>query len=398
MRIVLSALALTLLLTTLAWAQSDDPLVDVIDTIKDSVVSVNSRSITYGSVSAGLFGEGSRYQQILTGWSTGFIFDKQGYIITDSRSLEGAKLISVYLSDNTELEAEVIGMDEDYGIGVLKVNAEKPLRAVKLISGEYDQVKETYPYGQGDRVIAIGASGGLGGTVTTGIISAIRNIRNRSGTLIPNMIQTDAKINAGNEGGPLFNSRGELLGMNEIRTGLQGTTFFIPISLVKRIASELIANHEGKKPVKDYKVWHPWLGIKVYVGPVNPNLGAGLGVGDDLKMYMNIPDQYWNTGFLVDDVYPDSPCSEYGVMAKDYVFALTITDKDEKVKVPYWLIDDLEKLEVMVSTAEKGDIYTFQVLRDNNLLNVEVIIGQHPGAFAFFDADNLGFQYSYEYF
>jgi S1-C subfamily serine protease len=154
--------------------------------------------------------------------------------------LEGAKILTVYTSDNLELPAEVVGLDQDYGIGVLKVKSDKPLVPVKILSTPYDQVKEIYPYGQGDSVIAIGASGGLGGTVTTGIISAMRNMRNRSGTLIPNMIQSDVKINAGNEGCPLFNDRGEVIGMHEMRgAGLQEISWFTPMWLVNRIAGEL---------------------------------------------------------------------------------------------------------------------------------------------------------------
>ena len=399
MRKLVSLLAGLLLLTALAWAQTDDPLIKIVAQVQGSVVSVNTKSLTYGSISSGMRGESSRYQQIATGWLTGFVYDKKGYIITDSRDLEGAKILTVYTSDNVELPAEVVGLDQDYGIGVLKVKSDKPLVPVKILETPYDQVKEIYPYGQGDSVIAIGASGGLGGTVTTGIISAMRNMRNRSGTLIPNMIQSDVKINGGNEGCPLFNDRGEVIGMHELRgAGLQDISWFTPMWLVNRIAGELIANYESKKPAKDFKVWHPWLGIKPYLGPVSGFLGSGMGVGDDLKMFMNIPDQYWDTGFLVDTVYPDSPSSEYGLMAKDYVFAVTVRDKNEKEVVPYTLIKEIQQLELMVSTAHKGDVFTFEVLRIPNRLLVEVVIGQHPGAFAFFSVSGLGFERSNQYF
>lgn len=399
MRTLISALAFVLLMTGMAFAQIDDPVAKIVAQVKESVVSVNTKSLTFGSVTAGAMGESSRYQQILTGWLSGFVYDKKGYIVTDSRGLEGAKIVTVFLADNSEVEAEIVGLDEDYGIGVIKVKTDKPLQPVKVLRQRYDQLTESYPYDQGDTVIAIGASGGLGGTVTTGVISAMRNMRNRSGTLIPNMIQADAKINPGNEGCPLFNSRGEVIGMHEMRAaGKQGISWFVPVWLMDRIVSELIANYESKKPVVDFKVWHPWLGVRPYVGPILQGLGTGLGIGEDLKMYMNIPDQYWDTGFLVDNVYPDSPCSEYGLLPKDYVFAVTITDVNEKVKVPYHLIKSIQELELMVATAEKGDIFTFQVLRMPNLLNVEVVIGQHPGAFAFFSSGSLGFEYSNMYF
>jgi hypothetical protein len=117
-------------------------------------------------------------------------------------------------------------------------------------------------------------------------------------------------------------------------------------------------------------------------------------------MYMNIPDQYWDTGFLVDSVYPDSPSSEYGLMSKDYVFAVTVRDKDDKEIVPYCLIKEIQQLELMVSTAKKGDIFTFEVLRIPNRILVEVVIGQHPGAFAFFNsqAGTAPYEWSKDYF
>jgi S1-C subfamily serine protease len=396
----LTGVLLVLLPLCLAAAQSDYPLANVVDQVRDSVVSVSTKSIAFGSVTPGMFGESSRYQQILTGWLTGFVYDKKGYVITDSQSVEGAAMISVFTADNTELQAEVVGLDSDYGVGVIKVHSDKPLKPAKLLEAKYDPLKEYYPYDQGDQVLAIGASGGMGGTVTSGIISAVRNLRNRSGVLIPSMIQSDVMINSGNEGCPLLTMDGEVIGMHEMRgtspRGLmQNTTFFTPIWLVKRVASELIANYESKKPVKDFKVWHPWLGIKAYV---NVEAGTDQGVGDDLKMFLDVPDQYWDTGIFIDQIYTDSPASEFGLMPKDYVFSVTVLDKNENEKIPYTLLKNVETLELMVTTAEKGDIFVFQVLRLPSLLNVEVVVGQHPGAFDFFSRGALEYEWSYEYF
>ena len=309
-------------------------------------------------------------------------------------------MVSVFTADNTELQAEVVGLDPDYGIGVVKVHTDKPLKPAKLLEGKYDPLKEVYPYDQGDQVLAIGASGGMGGTVTNGVISAVRNLRNRSGVLIPSMIQSDVMINSGNEGCPLLTMDGEVIGMHEMRATsgrglLQNTTFFTPIWLVKRVASELIANYESKKPVKDFKVWHPWLGIKPYV---NLERGTTQAVGDDLKMFLDVPDQYWDTGIFVDQVYTDSPASEFGLMPKDYVFSVTVLDKNENEKIPYTLLKNIETLELMVTTADKGDIFVFQVLRLPNLLNVEVVVGQHPGAFRFRSRSTREVEWSYQYF
>jgi len=401
MRKLVGMLVFAVLAGRLAYAQEEFPAVRVAEMVKDSVVSVDVNSLAYSEIAGPLGREVSRMQRLLTRRLTGFVLSGKGYIVTDFEGLEEASMITVHLSDGTELDGEVVGFDEDYGVGVIKVNAPKPLKPVKLLETRYDPVKEVFPYDQGDSVIAIGYSGGLGGTVTYGIISAVRNLRNRKYVLIPNVIQADVAINDGNQGCPLFNDQGQVIAFHDRRGGgggMQNTTFFLPIWLVKRVATEIIANYESKKPVEDFKVWHPWLGVKTFSGTRSPLTGAIREVGDDLKMYMDIPDQYWDVGILLDQVWVDSPASQYGLRDHDMLVLLEVRGKDEKVKVPNMLLKDIETLELLVTTADEGDIFVFDVIRNRKLLSVEVIIGQHPESFSFYSATSLQMEVSSQYF
>jgi S1-C subfamily serine protease len=410
MRSVLSIGLMLLLLSGSAFAQGELIAEKVAAEVTPNVVSIDSNSVSYGQVLGG-FIERSRQQRLATSYLTGFIYTKNGYIITDSMGIEEATLLTVRLNDNTELEAKLVGVDPEYGVGVIKVDPskldpKKPLVPAKIVKGRYDPLDEVYPYDQGDPVLTVGYSGGYGGTVTSGIISAVRNFRNRNGLLIPHVIQSDAVVNAGNEGCPLFNKNGEIIAIHDRRGGggsMQNTTFFTPIWLIVRAADEIIACYEKGKDMKDCEVWHPWLGVKTFTGTLSPLTGQMREVGDDLKMYMDIPDQYWDTGILLDSVWTESPAAEFGLLPKDMLLDVQVLrqegqSKREVEKIPYRLLKSVEELEVLVTTAERGDIFVFGVLRNYNYFKVEVPIGQHPGAFASIESMTIGFEFSNEYF
>jgi S1-C subfamily serine protease len=398
MRIFVTFVLASIVMLGVALAQDDFPAVMVAEMVKDSVVAIDANTVTYGAVTgAGTF-EYARYQELLTNRLTGFVYSDNGYIITDSRDIEGATILTVIFGAGTEnereLDAEIVGIDEEYGIGVIKVEPEEPLIPVKLMADLYDPTNDQYPYEQGDAVVTIGYSGGFGGTVTYGIISAIRNFRNRNGILLPHVIQADTAINAGNEGCPLFNDRGDVIAMHDRRGGggsMQNTTFFIPVWLVKRVADEIIANYESAKPVKDFEVWHPWLGIKPFSGSRSP-FGGIREFSDDLKMYMDIPDQYWDVGILMDKVWYESPAREFGLRDRDIVLDITVLDVNEDVKIDYQLIKSIGQVEILVTTADRGDIFVFGVLRNYNYFKVSVPVGQHPGL------ATAGFEMTSEYF
>lgn len=399
MKRLIIACMLVLAMTSGAFAQANFPAMDVVDTVGPAVVSIDVNRVVYGATTMSLVGDLASYTRLATNYLTGFIYTENGYIVTDAANITEATILTVWLDDGTELDAELIGIDEEYGIGVIKIESEKPLTPVKMVDARYDPINEVYPYAQGDPVVAIGYSGGLGGTVTSGIISAIRNLRNRNYILIPSVIQSDAAINTGNEGCPLFNERGEVIGIHDQRSGgMQNTTFFMPVWLVKRVADEIIASYEESGDSDDPDVWHPWLGIKPFAGSVSPLTGQLRTVGDDLKMYLDIPDQYWDVGILIDEVWLESPAREFGILPHDMVVDLVVFDEDDNVKVPYRLIKTVEELELLVTTADRGDKFIFGVIRNFKYLTLEVEIGNHPGSFTFLAYTNFELERSEDYF
>jgi S1-C subfamily serine protease len=392
-RLALSSLiAATLLgLSTAAQAQQDYTPVKVAEMVRDSVVSIDANSIAFNAIYQGGLGELARQSRVLTNRITGFVYSADGYIITDGNNVTEDALITVTTADGKEHQGRVVDLDEDYGVAVIKIDADTKLTPVKIIADLYDEEQGSFPFAQGDEVIAIGYSGGYGGTVTAGIISAVRNMRNNSGILIPNMIQADAVINSGNEGCALFNNHGEVIGIHTRQASsgrgtLQRTTFFTPMWLVKRVADEMIANSKKPNPEADFKVWRPWLGIKPFAGSRNAFTGQIRQVGDDLKMYMDWPDQYWDVGIWLDQVWLESPAAEFGLKAKDVLYSVTIIKSDGKGQdetvVPYQYLKTVEQLETLITTAKPDYIFVFGVWRNNRVFDREVEIGQHPGAFS----------------
>jgi len=393
---ILVAVGAFVVLSGTVWAQSDFPSVKVAEMVGDSVVSIDVNSVAFAAVRVGGLGESSRTGTLATRRQTGVIYSADGYIITDSNGIEDAALINVRFNDGSELSAEVVGIDAFYGFAVLKVDPKDPLKPVTMLNVDYDPLTNQYPYDQGDAVVAIGNSGGFGGTVTYGIISAVRNFRNRNYILLPSVIQADVVINTGNEGGPLFNENGEMIGMHDKRGGggsMQNTTFFSPAALVSRVADEIIAD---KAAGDEIKVWHPWLGIKPFSGSVG--IFGLRQFGDDLKMFMDIPDQYWDVGIAIDTVYPESPAREYGILNKDILMYVTVYDSMENVKRPYMLLKSIQDLELMVTTADEGDRFVFGVLRNHKLFDIDVVVGQHPGEFDFVSFANIAVEDSRFYF
>jgi S1-C subfamily serine protease len=375
-----------------ALAQQDYTPVRIAEMVRDSVVSIDANSVAFSAV-YGVGFEFGRQSRILTNRITGFVYTADGYLITDANGVSKNAMITVTLADGTELQGEVVDIDDEYGLAVVKVDSSAKLKPVKYVADLYDEDRGVFPYSHGESVVAIGYSGGYGGTVTAGIISGIRNMRNNAGILVPKMIQTDAVINAGNEGCALFNSRGEVIGIHTRQASsgrgtLQRTTFFTPFWLVKRVADEMIANSKLTAPEPDFKPWRPWLGIKPFAGSRSPISGQIRQVGNDLKMFMDWPDQYWDVGIWVDRVWLDSPAAEYGIKDRDVLYSLTIKKlnpkAEDEIKVPYQHLKTVEQLESLVTTAEEGDVFVFGVWRNGSIFDREVEIRQHPGAFTSF--------------
>ncbi len=179
---------------------------------------------------------------------SGFVISTDGYIITNNHVIEKADTITITFSDGKELQAKLVGRDRDTDIAVLKVTSRTPLPFVELADSDKAVV--------GDWVIAIGNPLGFGGSVSAGIISATGRDLNTGRS--DNFIQTDAAINQGNSGGPLFNLAGQVVGVNTAiisqSGGSIGLGFSVPSNTVKRISAALI---------KEGRVRRPWLGVNV---------------------------------------------------------------------------------------------------------------------------------------
>lgn len=222
---------------------------------------------------------------------SGFIVTADGMIVTNSHVVGGAEEITVRLKDGRELPATFVGSDEKTDLAVIKVKSDKPLPALSWGNSEAARV--------GDWVIAVGAPFGLEGTVTAGIISS----RGRDSGASPyvDFIQIDAPLNSGNSGGPLFNEKGEVIGVNTAivtpNGGNVGIGFAIPSDLAKQVVAEL--KDKGR-------VERGFLGVTIQ--PVTPEVSDSLG--------MNLAE-----GALVASVAPDSPAERAGLRRGDVVLA-----------------------------------------------------------------------------
>ena len=192
--------------------------------------------------------DGNRQPRPVTSLGSGFIIDARGYVVTNNHVIAEADEVKVILHDDTELPAKIVGRDPKTDIAVLKVEPKQPLTAARW--GDSDKTRV------GDWVLAIGNPFGLGGTVTAGIVSARgRNIR--SGPY-DDYIQTDASINKGNSGGPLFNIDGEIVGINTAifsqTGGSIGIGFAVPAALAKPVVAQLIEYGRTRRG---------WLGVRI---------------------------------------------------------------------------------------------------------------------------------------
>ena len=222
---------------------------------------------------------------------SGFVVDASGYVVTNNHVIQDAEEISVIFQDNTKLEAEVVGRDPKTDIALLKVESAKPLPFVTFGDSDLTRV--------GDWVLAIGNPFGLGGTVTAGIISA--RARNINAGPFDDFLQTDAAINRGNSGGPMFNMNGEVIGISTAifspTGGNIGIGFATPSSLARPVLDQLRQfgrTHRG------------WLGVKIQ--QVTEEIAESVGL-DAAR------------GALVLEVSDDSPAAKAGIRAGDVVIS-----------------------------------------------------------------------------
>jgi serine protease Do len=266
-----------------------------------------------------------------TGLGTGFIIDKDGYILTNNHVVEMADEIKVTLEDETVFDAKVVGRDPETDIALIKIDNAKNLKPLKLGDSDILEV--------GDWVVAIGNPYGLGHTVTAGIVSAKYRDNMGIGTF-ENFIQTDASINPGNSGGPLMNIDGEVIGINSAifsqTGGSVGIGFAIPINMAKDLLPML----------KTGKIVRGWLGVGVQA------------ITPDLKEKFSLENE---DGALISQVYPDGPSGKAGLKAGDVIVSFQGKEIKDSKKLPYIVSATPVGTDAEVGVIRKGEKKSFKV-------------------------------------
>ena len=266
---------------------------------------------------------------------SGFIVSPDGYILTNNHVVEKADEVTVTLLDKEEFKAKVVGTDPKIDIALIKIDTKKKLTYVTL--GDSDKLEV------GEWVVAIGNPFGLGHTVTAGIVSAKGRIIG-SGPY-DDFIQTDASINPGNSGGPLFNLKGEVVGINTaIIQGGQGIGFATPIQLAKSVLDQL--KEKGK-------VTRGWLGV--YIQPLTPDAAENLGISG-------------RRGALVSDVTSGGPAEKAGIRSGDVIVGFNGKE-----------IRDEHELPQAVAVTKPGTTVNVRLIRGGKETTVKVTIAEMEG-------------------
>ena len=266
---------------------------------------------------------------------SGFIIDSSGYIVTNHHVIAEGDEITVRLSDDTSLKAKLIGSDEKTDLALLKVESDKPLPATKWGDSEKTRI--------GDWVMAIGNPFGLGGSVTAGIVSARQ--RDINSGPYDDFIQTDAAINRGNSGGPMFNLDGEVVGVNTAifspSGGSIGIGFAIPSVLARNVITQLREHGEVRRG---------WLGVRIQT--ITDELAEGLRLSEP-------------SGALVASVTEGGPAEKAGITQGDVIL------KFNGRKVP-----DMRRLPRMVAETPIGKAVDVVVLRKGKEMSFKVTLGE----------------------
>jgi serine protease Do len=265
---------------------------------------------------------------------SGFIIDKDGFILTNNHVVEKTDEIKVKLANEKEYDAKIIGRDPKTDLALIRIETDKPLNPLPLGDSEKLEV--------GEWVVAIGNPFGLGHTVTAGIVSA--KYRQLGAGAYDNFIQTDASINPGNSGGPLLNTHGEVVGINSaIYSGSGGNIgigFAIPVNMAKDLLPQL----------KKGKVVRGWLGVTIQ--RITPELEEKLNLEDD-------------NGALVADVTSGGPAYKAGIERGDVIISFDGQEISEMKELPY-----------LVASTPVGKVVKVEVIRRGKHKSLEVKIGK----------------------
>ncbi|MDP1840069.1 MAG: DegQ family serine endoprotease, partial [Reyranella sp.] len=353
--------ALGLAVATPAWAREpNESFAELVDKLMPTVVNITTTQnvpqqgprlrdmpqLPPGSPFEELFKEffdkrgGEEQKRRGTSLGSGFIIDGEGYIVTNNHVIQGAEDITVILRDDTQLKAKLIGSDSRIDVALLKVEPpnKKPLPAAKWGDSDKERV--------GDWVIAIGNPFGLGHSVTAGIISARGRSLNDS---LDDYLQTDAAINKGNSGGPLFNTAGEVIGVNTAIYSPSGTNaglaFSIPSNLVKQVADQL----------REFgRVKRGWIGVSYQ------------SVTDDIADSFGLDRA---RGVLVANVAADGPAAKAGLKRNDIIVNFAGAD-----------VLDLRRFPRLVANARVGSTVDLVVWRQGKEVPLKLRVGEQEEA------------------
>jgi serine protease Do len=352
------AMGLCLLLAAVpGLARGPASVADVAEGLQDAVVNISTTQTLQGPGEPGPMRKGpkgSPFEEFfddffedegpdgmprkVSSLGSGFVIDPSGLIVTNNHVIEGADEIIVNFVDGSKLKVtKILGHDPKTDLALLKVEPKEPLKAVSFGNSSAMRV--------GDWVMAIGNPFGLGGSVTVGIISATK--RDINAGPYDDFIQTDAAINRGNSGGPLFNMEGEVIGVNTAiispTGGSIGIGFAVPSNTATKVLNQLKEYGETRRG---------WLGV--HVQSVTEEIAEGLGLVEPM-------------GALVASVAPDGPAAAAGIEAGDVILGFDGQEIDSMRDLP----------RAVVGTAIDKDV-PVKLLRGGKTLNITVKIGRLP--------------------
>jgi len=307
-----------------------------------AVVNITSRAVTFD------FFYGLVPQE---GQGSGFIIDKEGHILTNYHVVADARQVEVTLHNRKKYRANVVGMDKAHDLAVIQISAPNLTSSV-LGDSRNLQV--------GQKVYAIGNPFGLAGTMTRGIVSSIRSVREPDGMTIDEAIQTDAAINPGNSGGPLMNWHGEVIGINTMIASSVGQSagigFAIPINTAKAVLNDLVTLGRVRRPA---------LGVRTI--PITPELAEQMGLAAD-------------HGLLVVQVIPGSAAERAGLRAgteRAYLANIPIMlGGDLIVAINNEKISDQQDLAQVMNNHRAGDTVRVTIYRGKQKMDLNVTLGE----------------------
>jgi len=344
-----------------SMATTESPFVAVVDGVLPAVVSVDTKRTIRRSNDPfrdmfreffgerryrDYYGDEEQYREFeVPGSASGFIFDADGYILTNNHVVNEADEIEVTLSDGREFEATIVGQDPSTDIAVIRIERGQSTSLPSVELGDSDVVRV------GDWAIAIGNPLELAGTVTVGVISAVGRVdlNIRGGTpLYQDFIQTDASINFGNSGGPLVNIDGQVVGVNTaINPGATGIGFAIPINLAKNVAESLM--NDGKV-------------VRGYLGVIPQEITRELAEARGLEV---------TKGIMIASVEDGTPADDAGLEPGDVVLTFA------GVKIV-----DVPQFRRVVAGVAPGHEIEVEILRDGRRKSLKTELSERPDAVA----------------